>query len=73
MWRLKRFPLQKKSHAIIRLPIHLPDTQNILFNEKKINEFNIPQPNETMLTAFFKLNNVDNNACKYLYAEIGEH
>ena len=53
MWRLKRFPLQKKSHAIIRLPIHLPDTQNILFNEKLINKFSIPQAKETMLTSFF--------------------
>ena len=33
MWRLLEYKMHDKSHAIIRLPVHLQEQQNIIFNE----------------------------------------
>ena len=32
-WRILRFPLHDKSHAVERLPVHLPRGQSIVFEE----------------------------------------
>ncbi|XP_053968413.1 uncharacterized protein LOC128869838 [Anastrepha ludens] len=33
MWRIYEYPMHYQSHSIIRLDIHLPNTQNIVFRE----------------------------------------
>ena len=50
-WRILNKPLQDKSHSIIRLPIHLPNEQNITINldnqnqdlESALNKVTIPK------------------------------
>ena len=32
VWRLSEYELQKKSHWVIRLQVHLPDEQSVVFN-----------------------------------------
>ena len=72
VFRLMQYKMHDKSHIIIRLAIHLPLQQNVHYQNG--NEEQALQRNEqTMLTAFFKLNQDDQNAHQYLYHEIPEH
>ena len=72
VFRIMQYKMHDKSHIIIRLAIHLPLQQNVHFQNG--NEQQALQCNEqTMLTAFFKLNQLDQNAHQYLYHEIPEH
>ncbi|CAG8720699.1 120_t:CDS:1, partial [Acaulospora morrowiae] len=70
-WRLSEYEMQEKSHTIIRLPVHLPNKQNIFFsvgNEAKA--LHVAQTQHTMLTAWFKLNENDINARTIIYHNI---
>ena len=72
VFRIMQYKMHDKSHIIIRLAIHLPLQQNVHYQNG--NEEQALQRNEqTMLTAFFKLNQDDQNAHQYLYHEIPEH
>ena len=72
VFRIMQYKMHDKSHIIIRLAIHLPLQQNVHYQNG--NEQRALQRNEqTMLTAFFKLNQYDQNAHQYLYHEIPEH
>ena len=73
-WRIFCKRLQKKSHTISRLAVHLPNQHNVVINmdsndDNLINRLNT----DTHLTAYFNLNSRDENAKKYLYAEIPLH
>lgn len=73
MWRLNEYPIQKKSHSIERLPIHLPDQKNICFKPEEFerairNAANIP----SKLEAWFYLNQTDESARQYKYVQIPE-
>ncbi|XP_015124926.1 uncharacterized protein LOC107046742 [Diachasma alloeum] len=73
-WRLLHKKLHDKSHAIIRLPIHLPNQQSITINpggEECDLAGALEQQN--MLLDYFALNIRDANARKYLYIDIPEH
>ncbi|KAI1705925.1 hypothetical protein Ddc_15528 [Ditylenchus destructor] len=72
------FPLQRKSHAIIDLKLHLENEQQIYWNKKKDTAEKIKKKKEqdTQLTAFFKLcrESVHSEfAKKFRYWEIVEH
>ena len=67
------------SHTIYRNVVHLPNGQYIYFDPERVDNdmlTDIVKENEnkdTMLTAWFNLNETDENAREYLYAEIAEH
>ncbi|KAK2941267.1 putative ATP-dependent DNA helicase [Blattamonas nauphoetae] len=56
-WRLLAFPMQKKSHTIVRLAVHLEGTQTIFFTEGGARRaIEDREQKDTTLIAFFKLN-----------------
>ena len=73
-WRLFSFDLHGQSHSITRLPVHLPNQQNINFN---VNVPNILEAllnqSETLLTRFFHCCTMDENARNYTYVEFPEY
>lgn len=74
MWRLLENKMHDRSHDIIRLPVHLPQEQIIIFEEGREEE-RIARGDiaKTMLVAYFKLNEEDPEARKYFYNEIPNH
>lgn len=74
-WRIFGFSLHKEFPAHQRLSIHLPNQEMVYFQE----ESNINQvvqnsrDKKTTLTAYFALNEIDQDAHRYLYNEIPEH
>ena len=73
-WRLFEFPMHDKSHAIVRLAVHLPHQQPVYFaegNEQQALE--AASRKDTTLTAWFALNSKDSNARKYHYHDIPEY
>lgn len=74
MWRLNGYDLLMKFHTIVRLPIHLPNCQMVYFqggNEAQAAERE--HNRDTMLTVWFKLNQLDENALNFLYTDIPSH
>ncbi|XP_029174062.1 uncharacterized protein LOC114942791 [Nylanderia fulva] len=73
-WRILGKKLQDKSHAIMRLPVHLPNEQNIIIENENIDDVMISALNQvTMLIDYFSLNIRDEEARQYLYIEIPQH
>ena len=71
-WRLMQFPIHKRFPAIIHLAVHLENGQRVYFNSNTIlNRIN--NPNETTLTAFFKLCREDEFASTLLYEEVASY
>ena len=56
-WRLFRFSLHGKSHVVVRLPVHLPNQENVLFEEgSPLEGYDRACRADTKLVAYFKLN-----------------
>ncbi|XP_057310254.1 uncharacterized protein LOC130648233 [Hydractinia symbiolongicarpus] len=56
-WRLCEFPMHTQSHSIIRLPVHLPNHQQVFFREgNEAVAADRAENSKTMLTAWFQLN-----------------
>ncbi|XP_057376187.1 uncharacterized protein LOC130697273 [Daphnia carinata] len=73
-WRIFKFPLSDRSHAIYRLAVHLPREQPVFFQPG--NEMQAAMnaaSRDTNLTAYFKLNCIDEDARQYFYREIPHH
>ncbi|KAJ8933521.1 hypothetical protein NQ314_013961 [Rhamnusium bicolor] len=71
-WHINQFPLHKNTHTIIRLCVHMPQRQIVLFQPGL--EVEALQRNEvTQLTAWFLLNQIDADANRYLYTDIPYH
>ncbi len=70
-WHLSGYKMHEQSHAIIRLAVHLPLEQPVYFHDGQ-EEIALKKAGdkETTLTAWFKLNEKDEGARKYLYPEI---
>jgi hypothetical protein len=71
MWRLWESLMHDRSHAVIRLPVHLHQQQRITFevgNEQET--INQAQSGSTKLTTWFKLNRNDPTANQLIYREI---
>lgn len=63
--------MNDKSHAVIRLPVHLPNQQSITIHLEP-GEIHISDINDqiTMLLEYFALNKRDTQARKYYYVQI---
>ncbi|XP_054706695.1 uncharacterized protein LOC129216505 [Uloborus diversus] len=74
MWRLLEKKMHDKSHAIIRLPVHLPHMQPVYFyDDEERQALERAAQRQTMLTAWFELNTRDPDANIYLYVDIPKH
>ena len=74
VWRIFTFPLYDQSHAIIRLPIHLPNGQQVYFRDGAEDAaLDRAENNDTLLTAWFNLNRRHAHANQFLYSEIPHH
>lgn len=77
MWRILGYKMHEQSHTIVRLPVHLPEEQNIVFNPEYLkNDADAVVENsqrDTMLTAWFKLNQSNEDAQSILYNDIPRH
>ncbi|XP_051782594.1 LOW QUALITY PROTEIN: uncharacterized protein LOC127527552 [Erpetoichthys calabaricus] len=70
-WRLNRFEMHYQSHTIHRLPVHLPEEQLVFFNPNDITTTVQRASNrDTQLTAWFKLNQQNDEAKNILYSDI---
>ncbi len=70
-WRLSEYPMQEKSHTVTRLPVHLPDEQTVYFAPGREREaVNSERARTTMLTAWFQLNEHDEEARSIAYHDI---
>lgn len=73
VWRLHERYMQKKSHTIERLPVHLPQEQTVYFETGNETRLNSASARETKLTGWFALNEIDVFAKDILYKDIPEH
>lgn len=73
-WRLRENQMHDRSHSVMRLPVHLPGQQQIIFEEGKEEEaIEAATSKFTKLEAYFNLNERDQEAHQYLYTEIPLH
>jgi hypothetical protein len=73
-WRLFAFRMHEQSHSIIRLQVHLPNDQSVVFQPEDVRgAVQLADSRLTTLTAWFHLNETDSSANQYLYTEIPEH
>lgn len=72
MFALMAYSLHEISHAIIRLAVHLPLEQSVLFQEGQEEEA-LERNENTTLTAWFALNDSDPEARLHLYHDIPKH
>ncbi|KAF0775701.1 hypothetical protein AaE_000599, partial [Aphanomyces astaci] len=69
VWRILNFSIHDRYPAVIQLAVHLENGERVYFTPESVNRA-IEQRRDTTLTAFFKLNQVDEFARTLLYAEI---
>ncbi|CAG9765932.1 unnamed protein product [Ceutorhynchus assimilis] len=70
-WRILEKPLQDKSHSITRLPVHLPNQQNVFIaDDCDDNEIRSALERQTMLIDYFALNSRNPEARQYSYSTI---
>ena len=72
-YRILSKPLQDKSHAIIRLPVHLPNQQSIIISNNLTDIAENLNQSSSMLMDYFELNLKDEEARKYFYKDIPCH
>ena len=73
-YRILNTPLQEKSHAIVRLAVHLPNQQSVMIVENEIDEaLLLASQKKCMLLDYFELNERDHEARQFLYPDIPLH
>ncbi|XP_042972649.1 uncharacterized protein LOC122304415 [Carya illinoinensis] len=74
MWRIYGFIVNEMYPSVYSLHLHLEDQHQVTFraNEDLINVLNFDWSAKSMLTEFFALNRVDENARTLLYKEFPE-
>jgi len=66
--------MHEKLHTIIQLPVHLTDKQSVSFQPGNTQEaIDRASTRETMLKAWFKLNQEDYTATEYFYPGMPQH
>ena len=70
-WRIFGFVMHEQSHTVIRLPVHLPLDQNVVFTLDNITDA-MERSCETALTAFFKLCSTETISSDLFYWQAGE-
>jgi hypothetical protein len=74
VWKLQGHAVHGQSHNVIVLSVHLPDGQQIYFNESRVEEaLRRSSTTNTTLTAYFTLNILDPSAHNYLYHDIPKY
>ena len=74
MWRILEFPLHRQSHTVLRLDVHLPMQQTVVFRPENAEDAaQRAATKDTTLTAWFKLNQEEEAARMLLYHEVPEH
>ena len=74
MWRISKYPMHHFTHTVTRLGIHLPLQNNIYLQEGNIDaDLHRAANTDTTLTAWFKLNDIDDQAHDILYCSIPQH
>ncbi|XP_029639725.1 uncharacterized protein LOC115214832 [Octopus sinensis] len=68
-WRIFGFPLHQRHPAIIQLAVHLENGQRTYFTEQTAAEL-AANPNQTTLTGFFRLCQLDTFAKTLLYPQV---
>ncbi|XP_055331216.1 uncharacterized protein LOC129583443 [Paramacrobiotus metropolitanus] len=70
-WRLSKYEMHAKSHTVVRLPVHKPNEQEVYFAAgEEETAVESASTRDTMLTAWFKLNQKDADARSILYHDI---
>ncbi len=75
-WRLFNFGLQKRSHKVERLPVHLPNQQSVIFQENENVHEVLEKSSHTKLTRYFEMcaNNQDDLIINNLrYVDFPKH
>jgi hypothetical protein len=73
-WRLFAYPMHDQSHSVFRLPVHLPDSQNVYFKDDEPEEALIQaELRNTHLVGWFKLNSDPSTRSPYIYPETPVH
>ncbi|KAJ6642641.1 ATP-dependent DNA helicase PIF1 [Pseudolycoriella hygida] len=67
-WRMASFPVHYNDHVVYRLPVHLPHYQRVIIDMTDVEQSLARSGSE--LLAYFKLNQVDEQAREMLYADI---
>ena len=73
VWRILGFKMHGHSHSVVRLPVHLPEGQTVLYSESANPQSVLENNRKTMLTEYFTLCSRDQEASRLTYSEIGEH
>jgi hypothetical protein len=76
VWRLYQFLMHSEKPNVIRLQVHLPDQQLVIFEEDEENMDEVAEraaQKDTTLTAFFKANEKYPEARELLYQDIPQH
>ncbi|XP_042942909.1 uncharacterized protein LOC122277096 [Carya illinoinensis] len=75
IWRIYGFIINEMYPAVYSLHLHLEDQHPVTFraNDDLINVVNLDRSRKLMLTEFFALNRVDENAKRLLYKEFPEY
>ena len=72
-WRYLGFPLYQQSHHVERLPVHLPNQQNVVFSDDSNLLETLQMPQTSKLLQGFKLNSRNAAARQHLYHELPAH
>ncbi|GBM48674.1 hypothetical protein AVEN_150235-1 [Araneus ventricosus] len=71
MWRLNEFNLSHKSYTVVRLAVHLPKQQPIVYQE--VQAIERADLRKTTLTSWFELNKNDPSAHNISYSDIPQY
>ena len=72
--RMFEFRMNGSTHSVDRLPVHLPDMQSVFFHPgNETDAIEAALERDSKLTAWFKLNDSNEDARQYLYTEIPVH
>ncbi|GBL74446.1 hypothetical protein AVEN_220506-1 [Araneus ventricosus] len=74
MWRLNEFNLSHKSHTVVRLAVHLPQQQPIVYQGgQEAQAIERAALRKTTLTSWFELNKNDPSAHNISYSDIPQY
>ncbi|GBM72393.1 hypothetical protein AVEN_53575-1 [Araneus ventricosus] len=74
MWRLNEFNLSHKSHTVVRLAVHLPQQQPIVYQDGQEDQaIERAALRKTTLTSWFELNKNDPLAHNISYSDIPQY
>ena len=76
VWRTSGFKMHDKSHSVIRLPVHAPEAETLIYKKnasKEELETLLHEESRSKLLAFFRLNQEDKFARSLYYQDIPLH